>query len=96
MDYEKMNIYCGNLSYDIAEEDLQQLFEEFGPVVRTNIIKDRDTGNPKGFGFVEMENQADGQKAIEDLDGTPVKGRDIRVNEARPRADRPKPKRREW
>ena len=91
-----MNIYCGNLSYDIAEEDLQQLFEEFGPVVRTNIIKDRDTGNPKGFGFVEMENQADGQKAIEDLDGTPVKGRDIRVNEARPRADRPKPKRREW
>ncbi|MFV1981475.1 MAG: RNA recognition motif domain-containing protein [Rhodothermia bacterium] len=91
-----MNIYCGNLSYDITEEDLQQLFEEFGPVVRTNIIKDRDTGNPKGFGFVEMENQADGQKAIEDLDGTPVKGRDIRVNEARPRADRPKPRRREW
>ena len=91
-----MNIYCGNLSYDINEEELQQLFEEFGPVVRTNIIKDRDTGNPKGFGFVEMENQADGQKAIEDLDGTPVKGRDIRVNEARPRADRPKPRRREW
>ena len=91
-----MNIYCGNLSYDITEDDLQQLFEEFGPVVRTNIIKDRDTGNPKGFGFVEMENQADGQKAIEDLDGTPVKGRDIRVNEARPRADRPKPRRREW
>ena len=91
-----MNIYCGNLSYDITEDDLQQLFEEFGPVVRTNIIKDRDTGNPKGFGFVEMENQADGQKAIEDLDGTAVKGRDIRINEARPRADRPKPQRREW
>ncbi len=91
-----MNIYCGNLSYDISEDDLQQLFEEFGPVVRVNIIKDRDTGNPKGFGFVEMENQADGEKAIEDLDGTPVKGRDLRVNEARPRADRPKPRRREW
>ncbi len=91
-----MNIYCGNLSYDISEDDLQGLFEEFGPVVRVNIIKDRDTGNPKGFGFVEMENQEDGQKAIEDLDGTPVKGRDIRVNEARPRADRPKPRRREW
>jgi len=91
-----MNIYCGNLSYDITEDDLQQLFEEFGPVVRTNIIKDRDTGNPKGFGFVEMENEPDGQKAIEDLDGTPLKGRDIRVNEARPRADRPKPRRREW
>jgi RNA recognition motif-containing protein len=91
-----MNIYCGNLSYDITEDDLQQLFEEFGPVVRTNIIKDRDTGNPKGFGFVEMENEADGQKAIEDLDGNPLKGRDIRVNEARPRADRPKPRRREW
>lgn len=91
-----MNIYCGNLSYDLNEDDLQQLFEEFGPVVRVNIIKDRDTGNPKGFGFVEMENQPDGEKAIEDLDGTPVKGRDIRVNEARPRADRPKPRRREW
>lgn len=91
-----MNIYCGNLSYDLNEDDLQGLFEEFGPVVRVNIIKDRDTGNPKGFGFVEMENQEDGQKAIEDLDGTPVKGRDIRVNEARPRADRPKPRRREW
>ena len=91
-----MNIYCGNLSYDTTENDLQQMFEEFGPVVRTNIIKDRDTGNPKGFGFVEMENQADGQKAIEDLDGTAVKGRDIKVNEARPRADRPKPQRREW
>ena len=91
-----MNIYCGNLSYDITEDDLQLLFEEFGPVVRTNIIKDRDTGNPKGFGFVEMENQADGQKAIEDLDGTAVKGRDIKINEARPRADRPKPQRREW
>ena len=91
-----MNIYCGNLSYDTTEDDLQQLFEEFGAVVRTNIIKDRDTGNPKGFGFVEMENQADGQKAIEDLDGTAVKGRDIRVNEAHPRADRPKPRRREW
>ncbi len=91
-----MNIYCGNLSYDLTEDDLQGLFEEFGPVVRVNIIKDRDTGNPKGFGFVEMENQADGQNAVEDLDGTAVKGRDIRVNEARPRADKPRPKRREW
>ena len=91
-----MNIYCGNLSYDLTEDDLQGLFEEFGPVVRVNIIKDRDTGNPKGFGFVEMENQADGQNAIEDLDGTACKGRDIRVNEARPRADKPRPKRREW
>ena len=91
-----MNIYCGNLSYDLTEDDLQGLFEEFGPVVRVNIIKDRDTGNPKGFGFIEMENQADGQSAIEDLDGTALKGRDIRVNEARPRADKPRPRRREW
>ena len=91
-----MNIYVGNLSYDLTEEDLQQLFEEFGPVTKAAIITDRDTGNPKGFGFVEMENQADGEQAIEELNGNSVKGRDIKVNEARPRAERSGPKRQNW
>jgi len=85
-----MNIYVGNMSYDVTEEDLQQLFEEYGPVSKATIINDRDTGRPKGFGFVEMENQADGEQAIQELDGSAVKGRDIKVNEARPRAERPK------
>ena len=91
-----MNIYVGNMSYDLTETDLQELFEEYGPVSKATIIKDRDTGNPKGFGFVEMENQADGEQAIRDLDGSAVKGRDIKVNEARPREDRSGPKRRNW
>jgi RNA recognition motif-containing protein len=85
-----MNIYVGNMSYDVTEDDLQQLFEEYGPVSKATIINDRDTGRPKGFGFVEMENQADGEQAIQELDGSSVKGRDIKVNEARPRAERPK------
>jgi len=91
-----MNIYVGNLSYGVTEEDLQGLFAEYGSVVSVNLIKDRDTGNSKGFGFVEMENQADGEKAIEDLDGSAVKGRNINVNQARPRNERAKPKRRDW
>ena len=91
-----MNIYVGNLAYAMHEEDLQELFAGFGPVTSVNIIKDRDTGNSKGFGFVEMENEADGEKAIQDLDGTPVKGRNIKVNQARPRTERPKTRNRNW
>ncbi len=91
-----MNIYVGNLAYAMQEEDLQELFAGFGPVTSVNIIKDRDTGNSKGFGFVEMENEADGEKAIQDLDGTPVKGRNIKVNQARPRTERPKTRNRNW
>ena len=89
-----MNIYVGNLSYDLTEDDLQDLFGEYGPVVKANIITDRDTGRPKGFGFVEMENDADAEKAIQDLDGSSVKGRDIKVNQARPRNE--KPRRKDW
>jgi len=85
-----MNIYVGNLSYDTGEDQLQQLFAEFGPVVKVNIIQDRETGNSKGFGFVEMTNQADGEKAIESLDGSENQGRNIKVNEARPREERPR------
>ncbi|MCK4813362.1 MAG: RNA-binding protein [Candidatus Marinimicrobia bacterium] len=91
-----MNVYVGNLSYEVTEDDLRQLFGEFGAVTSVNLIKDRETGNSKGFGFVEMENQTDAEKAIKDLDGTAVSGRDIKVNQARPRTERPKPKRRNW
>ena len=85
-----MNIYVGNLSYDMNENDLEQLFAEHGPVVKVNIIQDRETGRSKGFGFVEMTNQADGEKAIEALDGNDSLGRSIKVNEARPREERPR------
>ena len=91
-----MNIYVGNLSYGVTEDELQQLFVEYGSVVSANLIMDRDTGNPKGFGFVEMENQADAEKAIKELDGSSIKGRSIKVNQARPRNDRSKPKRNNW
>ena len=91
-----MNIYVGNLSFDVTEDELQKLFEEHGSVVSVNIIKDRYTGNSKGFGFVEMENQADAEKAIKDLDESEIKGRNIKVNQARPRDEKSKPKRRNW
>ncbi len=84
-----MNIYVGNLSYEVTEDDLKQMFEEYGSIVKAIIIKDRETGRSKGFGFVEMNEQEDGKKAIQELDGTPVKDRNIKVNEARPRKERP-------
>ena len=90
-----MNIYVGNLSYDMTENDLQDLFGEFGAIVKANIIIDRDSGRSKGFGFVEMEESEDGKKAIAELDGQDVKGRNIKVNEARPREERP-PRTRDW
>ena len=91
-----MNIYVGNLSYEVTEDELQQMFEEYGSIIKVSIIRDRDTGRPKGFGFVEMTEQADGEKAIKELDGVAVQGRNIKVNQARDRNDRPKPKRRNW
>jgi len=90
-----MNIYVGNLSYDMTENDLHELFQEFGSIVKANIITDRDSGRSKGFGFVEMEEAADGKKAIEELNGQNVKGRNLKVNEARPREERP-PRRNDW
>ncbi len=85
-----MNIYVGNLSYDMTDEELQQVFEEYGPVSKVNIIIDRDSGRSKGFGFVEMESSEDGEKAIQELDGQEVKGRSLKVNQARPREERPR------
>ena len=85
-----MNIYVGNLSWGVSDQDLRELFEAFGQVDRANIIKDRETSRSKGFGFVEMPDDASGQKAIEEMDGKEVDGRNVRVNEARPKEDRPR------
>ena len=82
-----MKIYAGNLSYEVTEEDLRLALEEFGQVESVTIIKDRDSGQSKGFGFVEMASKAEGQSAIEGLNGKELKGREINVNEARPRTD---------
>jgi RNA recognition motif-containing protein len=80
-----MNIYVGNLSYTATEEDLKQAFSEHGEVTTVSIVKDKFTGNSRGFGFVEMPNDEEGQKAIDALNGQDVKGRALKVNEARPR-----------
>lgn len=85
-----MNLYVGNLPYKITEDELRQVFLEFGPVNTVNIIKDRETGNSKGFAFVEMSNATAAEKAIQQLNGNSVGGRNIRVNEARPKNERAK------
>ncbi|MFC1504416.1 RNA recognition motif domain-containing protein [Spirochaetota bacterium] len=84
-----MKLYVGNMSFDITEDDLRGIFSEFGEVASVNIISDRETGRPKGFGFIEMPNQAEAEKAIQDLNEKEIKGRNIKVNEARPREERP-------
>ena len=91
-----MNIYIGNLSYNVTDQDLQKLFEAYGKVDRSNVISDRETGRSKGFGFIEMPEQSEGQEAIEELDGQDVDGRNIRVNEARPKEDRPPRRENNW
>jgi len=83
-----MNIYVGNLPYNLSDDELREAFAEFGEVSSASIIMDRDTGRSKGFGFVEMPNDGDGASAIEGLNDQPLKGRPLRVNEARPRAPR--------
>jgi len=83
-----MNIYVGNLSRDITEAELKEAFEAFGAVNSASIIKDRYTGESRGFGFVEMPNQEEAQAAINGLNGKNLKGRTATVNEARPRQDR--------
>ncbi len=85
-----MNIYVGNLSYAITNEELENLFQEFGAVAKAHIIFDRDTNRSKGFGFVEMDIDDEAQKAIEELDGASVDGRNIKVNQALPREDKPR------
>jgi RNA recognition motif-containing protein len=82
-----MNIYVGKLSYEVTEEDLWQAFEPFGQVESATIIKDKHSGQSKGFGFVEMASKAEGQSAIDGLNGKELKGRALNVNEARPRTE---------
>lgn len=84
---KKVNIYVGNLSRDVTEEDLQEAFGAFGQVASVNIIKDKFSGEPRGFGFVEMPEKAEAQAAIADLNGKDLKGQTLNVNEARPRTE---------
>jgi RNA recognition motif-containing protein len=82
-----MNIYVGNLSFDTNEDELQQAFSAFGQVATVNLIKDKFSGESRGFGFVEMPAKAEADAAIAGLNGTELKGRTITVNEARPRTE---------
>ena len=82
------NIYVGNLVWDATADDLLALFQEHGQVARAQVITDRETGRSRGFGFVEMDDDAEAQKAIEALNGTQYKNRPLTVNEARPREER--------
>ena len=83
-----MNIYVGNFSYDITVEDLRLAFEHFGAVESVNVIKDKYSGQSKGFGFVEMPSRTEGQAAIDGLNGKEKDGRALKVNEARPRSEK--------
>jgi len=82
-----MKIYVGNMSYSVTEEDLRQAFEAFGEIASVTIIKDKMSGQSKGFGFVEMGSAEQGQAAISEMNGKELKGRKLNVNEARPRQD---------
>lgn len=85
----QMNIYISNLSYGTSEASLNDLFAEYGEVTSAKIITDRETGRSRGFGFVEMTDDAQAQTAIEELNGTEFEGKEISVSEARPRTERP-------
>jgi RNA recognition motif-containing protein len=80
-----MNIYVGNLPFNLGEEDLKEIFEEYGEVATTKIISDKFSGRSKGFGFVEMENDAEANNAIKELNNAEVSGRNIKVNESKPK-----------
>ena len=83
-----MNIYIGNLSSDVVDDDLRQAFEAFGEVTSATVIKDKFSGESRGFGFVEMPSQDEAKSAIEGLNGNDLKGQSLTVNEARPRSER--------
>ena len=85
-----MNIYVGNLAYSVTDDELREAFAAFGDVSRASVIMDRDTGRSKGFGFVEMPDNAQAEAAINGLNEKELSGRPIRVNEAKPREDRPR------
>ncbi len=83
-----VNIYVGNLSYEASEDDLRAAFEQHGEVASVKVIKDRETGRPRGFAFVEMPDDEQGHAAIEKMNGYAMNGRTLNVTEARPRDDR--------
>jgi cold-inducible RNA-binding protein len=83
-----LNIYIGNLSFDTSENDLQAAFATYGTVSAARVATDRDTGRARGFGFVEMANDAEGQAAIRGLNGSELQGRTLTVNQAKPREER--------
>ncbi|MDR1615099.1 MAG: RNA-binding protein [Campylobacteraceae bacterium] len=85
-----MNIYVGNLSYKMTEEELEAVFGQYGTVLSAKIVVDRETNRSKGFAFVEMEDDAAANQAISELNNKELGGRNLRVNEARPREDKPK------
>ncbi len=83
-------LYCGNLSFKTTNADLEELFAQFGEVVSAEVVVDRDSGRSRGFGFVEMGNDAAAQAAIQGLNETEIDGRQVKVTEAKPREDRPR------
>jgi RNA recognition motif-containing protein len=89
-----MNLYIGNLAYDVTEDDLRNAFSEFGEVSSVKIITDKFSGRPKGFGFVEMPDNSEADQAIKALNGKVLNGRSIKVNQARPQGKRPQRRRR--
>ena len=91
-----MNIFVGNLAFSATEEDLRQLFEQYGTVEKAQIIMDRDTGRARGFGFVEMPDSREARAAIAGLQGKELAGRVVNVNEAKPREPRREPSRARW
>ncbi|MEO0349810.1 MAG: RNA-binding protein [Cyanobacteria bacterium P01_A01_bin.15] len=85
-----MSIYVGNIAYNVSQEDVQEVFADYGTVKRVTVPMDRETGRPRGFAFVEMSAESEENAAIEALDGAEWLGREIRVNKARPREERPR------
>lgn len=83
-----MKLYVGNLSFQTSSQELEELFANIGTVESATVVEDRETGRSRGFGFVEMSSQEEGEKAIAELNGQEVSGREIKVNEAKPREDR--------
>ncbi|MDA3813834.1 MAG: RNA-binding protein [Candidatus Cloacimonetes bacterium] len=85
-----MKIYVGNLSYKMTDEEMEKLFAAFGAVTESKVIMDRESGRSKGFGFIEMPNQEEGEEAIKQLDGKEIDGRNIKVNVAKPKENKPR------
>lgn len=86
-----MNLYVGNLLFDVTEEDVREIFSEYGTVKEVRLIQDKDTGKTKGFGFVEMPDEEEAKNAMEELNGSEYRGREIKVSESKPKRDAGRP-----